>query len=816
MGRQDRKPRGWPGIVGIVALCILAPILVPCCVGDTVGGGLEANWSPPLTAGTSADTLRGVTRGPVELSLKSPKVSWSTVNFSSIPSFPFAGAENASAGAREKASFLSPPKTELEKMEDIRDLVARYRIAPPSRDFREAIDRLKSLQDGGQSSHPEGEEPLGLIPSPIDIVFLASVGTAGVSATVGAGGERDPAAYGVSWAATLPARYDLRSTGKLTPVRAQGQCGACWAFSSLGSLESTELPLQEWDFSENHMKNNHGFDLSPCQGGNYLMAAAYLARWAGPVNEADDPYSESARKKAVNPPVRQHVQEITFMPSRAGPLDNGRLKAAILQNGAVYSSIRWERSYYSPEKCSYYYPGSSIQNHAVVIVGWDDDYHRENFAVTPPGDGAFIVRNSWGAEWGDGGYFYVSYYDTVIGRELVQFFGDDTSNYDRIYSYDPLGWVTALGTGGETLYAANVFTAAGNEELRAVSFYTPVRGTSYQVEVSLDPSNGPRGASSRTVAAGTITCAGYHTVPLDTPVSLAKGEKFSVILKLSTPGYGFPLAVEYPLEGYSGRAVAHAGESYISSDGTTWIDLTKAIPNANACIKAFSVARKTPAVTPLPTPAWTLQPFATPFVPARGDRTPPSVAITSPGPAASFSPGETVHVAWTARDSGGIASVTLEYSLDGGSSWKALCSPAGTQGTCAWKVPDDCHGRVTFRVTAVDTAGNSASASRTVVVRAGNTVALPVHAGGKAVVDFPRKNATAITLPRPAAGISAPGIAPGRIGTRDDTAVDLSGLKDLSLPKNAAGTAATSLKKGNAGIPTGISLAPRAPAVRVR
>jgi C1A family cysteine protease len=55
-------------------------------------------------------------------------------------------------------------------------------------------------------------------------------------------------------------------------------------------------------------------------------------------------------------------------------------------------------------------------NHGVSIVGWDDSFSRENFPVSnqPDGDGAWIVRNSWGPGWGDGGYFYMSY-DTSLG-----------------------------------------------------------------------------------------------------------------------------------------------------------------------------------------------------------------------------------------------------------------------------------------------------------------------------------------------------------------------------------------------------------------
>lgn len=645
-----------------------------------------------------------------------------TINISRDLMPTFFGKVNVTVHQENSVSApLFSPEAQQE-LEDIREVIRKYKVAPANRDFKDIIARLKSLNSSGnREGKGTDDDSLGLIPSPIDIVFLTSVGSwesGGNTAMSGTDPFLQVTGYTTPYA---PATFDLRPTGKLTPVKEQGKCGACWAFSTYGSLESTNLPGSAWDFSENNMKNSHGFDLSPCQGGNYLMAAAYLSRWAGPVSESADPYQESGTRGVQNSPALQHVQEISFLPSRQGALDNAYIKQAIRENGAVYSSIRWEKSYYSPGRYSYYYPGASIQNHAIDIVGWDDTYSRFNFAVTPPGDGAFIVRNSWGEDWGEQGYFYVSYYDTIIGKELIQFFSEKTSNYDRMYSYDPLGWVTSIGAGDGTLYAANVFSASGNEELRAVSFYTPVKGTSYEIEVSKNPSVGPRGQYSQVVSSGTFPYAGYHTVVLNTPVVLEKGEKFSIIIRLTTPGYGYPLAVEYPMTGYSTQAIAHSGESFISSDGKTWTDLTRVVQNGNACIKAFTVTRRaaTPAATPTPTltPTGTTIPATTPTAPGLGDRKSPTVTIVSPRLMSSFSPGDTIQVSWSARDSGGIASVRVEYSLDSGSSWILLQTSTSETGTCSWKIPDTCPGKVTFRVTAVDKTGNAASVSRVVTVR---------------------------------------------------------------------------------------------------
>jgi len=719
----------------VLFVCILAiPSMAFCPVSGGLGG-TTGDISFPHLNGSDSLLISGDSwlldklSSPPDLKDPMKPLNISLVSSQSLISRVY---PNASAVNNVSLSIFSPD--EQEELADIRESIAKYKTTPVNQALKDTIARLKS-QNSSNNGGKEGSEDnsLGLIPSPIDVVFLTSIGSQDLRGeTLMDGAGSLPSVTGYASVST-PAAFDLRSTGKLTPVREQGQCGACWAFSTYGSLESTNLPASTWDFSENNMKNAHGFDLAPCQGGNYLMAAAYLSRWSGPVGESSDPYQESGTRTVQNVQPRQHVQEIIFLPSRQGPLDTVQVKQAIQKNGAVYSSIHWEKPLYSSSSHSYYYSGSSIQNHAVDIVGWDDTYSRYNFAVTPPGDGAFVVRNSWGDDWGDLGYFYVSYYDSIIGRELVQFFSEDTTNYDRIYSYDPLGWVTSAGSGKDTLYAANVFTAAGDEELRAVSFYTPVKGSSYQVEITKNPTNGPRGTSSKVVSTGTIAYAGYHTVTVDTPVTLEKGAKFSVIIRLTTPGYGYPVAVEYPLNGYSTQATARAGESFISSDGTSWTDLTQVVSNGNACIKAFTVMRKTPTPTPTltPTPTKTPQSIFTPTTPTLHDTTAPVVSIVSPRFMASYSPGDTVQVSWSVKESGGISSVRVEYSLGTGGSWVTLHSSTSGTGTCTWKIPDNCAGTVTFRVTAVDNAGNSGSASRVVTVRTNTGKLQPLTSGIK-------------------------------------------------------------------------------------
>ena len=198
---------------------------------------------------------------------------------------------------------------------------------------------------------------------------------------------------------TFPASYDLRTYNKVTPVKNQGSCGSCWAHGAYGSLESTLMPTETWDFNEWDLNVNHGFDYASCQGGNNEMSAAYLARWSGPFSEGQ------------TTPVRKHLQDLIYIPPKASALDNNNIKSAIMNYGAISGSFYWNSGYL--RSGGYYYPSGGSGNHMITIVGWDD-----NHAVSgAPGNGAYLCKNSWGSTWNGDGYFWISYYDGIMGYE---------------------------------------------------------------------------------------------------------------------------------------------------------------------------------------------------------------------------------------------------------------------------------------------------------------------------------------------------------------------------------------------------------------
>lgn len=388
--------------------------------------------------------------------------------------------------------------------------------------------------------------------------------------------------------ATLPATYDLRSLGRVTAVRHQGSLGNCWAFASLGSLESTLMPAVTTDFSENNLRWNNGFDYGLDQGGNADMAVAYLARWEGPVSESSDPYN-TGQKTGLDP--LYHVQEVEYLPDSPAAV-----KTAIMEGGAVFTAINASAidipAYYNAQNAALYYYGSAKIDHMVLIVGWDDNFSRNRFSTTPPGDGAWIVKNSWGSDWGDGGYFYLSYHDTYAADSATAFHNAEAiTNYKGIYQYDPLGATSSRGytSGDGSGWGANIFTATASENLTAISTYSLGPNTTAEIKIYTgvaagNPSSGQL-RSSQTVQ---FDNEGYYTVALNSPVGLTANQKFAVVIKYSCPLTRYPIPVESPVANYSSRARANAGESYISYDGSSnWLD-TGANEDINVCIKAFT------------------------------------------------------------------------------------------------------------------------------------------------------------------------------------------------------------------------------------
>lgn len=393
----------------------------------------------------------------------------------------------------------------------------------------------------------------------------------------------------------LPYKYDLREQGRVSKVEDQGAFGTCWAFATLTALESTLLPEERLEFAQDHMTLCNSFGQGQDDGGDYTMSMAYLASWQGPVLEEDDPYGDGVSDPALT--AVRHVQEMQVMESG----DQQKIKEAVFKYGGVQTSIYTTLQdsdstsvYYNPETNAYCYQGSEKSNHDVVIIGWDDSYAKENFSTPPEEDGAFICQNSWGRSFGENGVFYISYYDSNIGiHNVVYTKVEDVDNYDRIYQSDLCGWVGQMGYDRESIYGANVFRAKEAEQIEAAGFYATGKDTSYDVYVVKNFKDTTSLASENRikVAHGQVSNAGYYTIRFDKTVDVERGERFAILLYITTPNAVYPMAIEYAADELTESVDITDGEGYISIRGSQW-NRVEEQAQSNLCIKAYSSVRE--------------------------------------------------------------------------------------------------------------------------------------------------------------------------------------------------------------------------------
>lgn len=377
----------------------------------------------------------------------------------------------------------------------------------------------------------------------------------------------------------LPVKFNLSDFGWVSPVKNQGEMSSCWAFGICGALESALLKATGvlYDFSENNMVGSmlqyskYGTK-GESETSDPFIALDYVLNWFGMLPTEEDSYDEMGKiSSLISSPKNIHVQDVICISPHANYTDSDTIKRAIVDYGALttfcYSTD--DEEYYNEETGALYFYGNGSVNHAVTLVGWDDTYSANNFMKKPEGDGAWIVKNSYGTDFGNNGFMYISYYDNCfLSYESFAFVINNTENYTKNYQTDLSGKLAFLVYNQSSSYR-NVYKSLGNDYISAVGTYFNKSGVDYTVNIYVN--------DNLILTQSDISpYAGYHTIKLNRTVPVASGDNFTVEMISNA----IPIYVN-PRQHYQNN-------TSFSYEGEKWEDL--ALLNTTASLKAYTIS----------------------------------------------------------------------------------------------------------------------------------------------------------------------------------------------------------------------------------
>lgn len=396
----------------------------------------------------------------------------------------------------------------------------------------------------------------------------------------------------------LPARYNAAELGYVTPVKNQGKSYCCWSFSSISALESDAI-MKGWetkdsvDFSEAHLTwfiytaNSDETDQIYDESVNYSGPTPYgvtgnagrvvaaLARGTGLADEEKYPFNPNDLQGMGYYPNTAYYDNNGYAVKNTAELkDAEAIKKWITKHGSCIANIYSSSQYFysSANGYTYYCPTKSAVNHSITIVGWDDEFSADMFSAEPEGKGAWICKNSYGTEWGDNGYFYLSYFDPsasgFTGFEICK------ADYSNTYTYNANPH-SALLHSEKDISSANIFHIKKSEKIEYVSFYTFAENeyVTFELYQLTSGTGGPcNGYLLKTE--WVIFCRpGYHKVRVFDDMQLYPNTFYSVVVSTHAEG-----TVYVPVEVSSSKTYKYnksANQSFYSMDGKKWADSSK-------------------------------------------------------------------------------------------------------------------------------------------------------------------------------------------------------------------------------------------------
>lgn len=417
-----------------------------------------------------------------------------------------------------------------------------------------------------------------------------------------------------------PSCFDLRQQGIYLQVEQQ-RYGDCWAFATIDMLR-IGAQLQGIsgveDLSERHLVyysyhsvyGNRGqqegegtafMDSGNAEkcfvyGGKYDYAIRTLGSYVGAVKENVYPYAQA--REALPDSVSAAYEGAALRLKNAyiiNAYDRNAIKEKILKYGSVGITYYSGLEHYNYHTAAQYCPTPTRDDHAVVIIGWDDSYSKENFKEKPAEDGAWLVKNSWGTIFGKEGYFWLSFEDaSIAGRAYVMdVTGIDT--FDNIYQCDNTLLDDQFKGEGSLLLANSYVVGEGGafyEKLDAVSITVPTGNLEYSLQIYQETDGSMYGNPDRGTpllsmpASGWLDAPGLHTIEIEEDIQVPPNSKIAIVLLLQGERPAIYTDVTRTNMYTICNSVGGEGVSYFKS-GDTWVDYGLA-EGKNFRIKLFT------------------------------------------------------------------------------------------------------------------------------------------------------------------------------------------------------------------------------------
>ena len=449
--------------------------------------------------------------------------------------------------------------------------------------------------------------------------------------------------------------YNLNNDAKIR-VKNQGHTNECWAFSVISSFESnislTEHNMSVEDYSERHMDyatsrrfidgtNTKGFGRNVGEGGVAENGYNYLVNGTGAVLEQNMPFEDNEnyiKLSSINQPISRIATGYAKLPSIYKTYDSygnptycdanrnvltstqvtayrNMIKEHIIKYGAISTlqkagALDYYDNTATPAKAKSYYcnDASAVQDHELTIIGWDDNYSKNNFNSKhrPVHDGAYICLNTYGTENFYNGYLYVSYDDVLIEQSLLGVTCTSNKDYENLYQHDFYGPYMNLSLPHYTVgYYGSVFTTQSeNEYIEYVGISSADYGTA---DIYINPNSKVLDVSSMTKVGSVTLVPGYNRFKV-TKTKIT-GTQFSIVIKQrNETQFTIPVELNIPNSVFE-YVTATRGTSFISIDGKDFEDIQTinatlpegSITTADVCIKAYTTKGSSTPVDPTPT-----------------------------------------------------------------------------------------------------------------------------------------------------------------------------------------------------------------------